>query len=142
MCLGFTSQNYQRSAYTDNKNCSFLGLFCAMPLFLQFRIADTGMVHSFQLFFKDTFYCSNIFKCYRTFLEVSFLYLAVYDLVDKSGNTSSVYSFKLLEAASTESAIIRIACSLVNGLGPGYWNASLSLLHRDAHSDRIYRNTL
>ena len=32
---------------------------------------------------------------------------------------SSVYSGRLREAASTESAIIRMACSLVNGLGPG-----------------------
>ena len=32
---------------------------------------------------------------------------------------SSVYSGRLREAASTESAIIRTACSLVNGFGPG-----------------------
>ena len=39
---------------------------------------------------------------------------------------SSVYSARLREAASTESAIIRIACSFVKGLGPGYRKASLS----------------
>ena len=33
---------------------------------------------------------------------------------------SSVYSLRLLEAASTESAIIRIACYRVCGFGPGY----------------------
>ena len=32
---------------------------------------------------------------------------------------SSVYSFRLLDAASTESAIMRMACSRVNGFGPG-----------------------
>ena len=33
---------------------------------------------------------------------------------------SSVYSFMLCDAASTQSAIISIACSRVVGVGPGY----------------------
>ena len=35
---------------------------------------------------------------------------------------SSVCSFKLREAASTESAIITIAVSFEKGFGPGYMN--------------------
>ena len=39
---------------------------------------------------------------------------------------SSVYSLSERDAASTVSAIIRMACSRVNGLGPGYWKSDLS----------------
>ena len=41
---------------------------------------------------------------------------------------SSVYSFRLRDAASTESAIIKIAVSFVKGLGPGYVKDSSFIL--------------
>ena len=41
---------------------------------------------------------------------------------------SSVYSASERDAAYTPSAIIRMACSRVNGLGPGYWNCVTSTL--------------
>ena len=59
------------------------------------------MVYSLQLLLEYVLHGGNILEGDGAFLEIA------------------LYSGRLREAASTESAIIRIACSLVNGLGPG-----------------------
>lgn len=77
------------------------------------------MIHRFQLFFKQRFNCCYILERNRAFFEIPFRYLCVNNLIYSVLMLSSVYSGRLREAASTESAIIRTACSLVNGFGPG-----------------------
>ena len=70
------------------------------------------MIHRFQLFFKQRFNCCYILERNRAFFEIPFRYLCVNNLIYQCADL-------LREAASTESAIIRTACSLVNGFGPG-----------------------
>ena len=64
------------------------------------------MVYSLQLLLEYVLHGGNILEGDGAFLEIAFCHLRIDNLVYQ-------------EAASTESAIIRIACSLVNGLGPG-----------------------
>ena len=74
------------------------------------------MIHRFQLFFKQRFNCCYILKRNRAFFEIPFRYLCVNNLIYQCADAF----FRVLrQAASTESAIIRTACSLVNGFGPG-----------------------
>mgnify|MGYP007055819363 CR=1 FL=1 len=74
------------------------------------------MINSFQLFFENRFYDGNILECDRTLFEVAFESII---FSTRLLMLSSVYSGRLREAASTASAIIRIAVSRVNGFGPG-----------------------
>ena len=75
------------------------------------------MVYSLQLLLEYVLHGGNILEGDGAFLEIATCESII--LSTRLLMLSSVYSGRLREAASTESAIIRIACSLVNGLGPG-----------------------
>ena len=93
-------------------------LFAGILSYVQVRIRNTGMVNSLESFDEYLFSESDVSEratCPSMSLLTRLLML------------SSVYSFREREAASTVSAIIRMACSRVNGFGPGYWNCDLSI---------------
>ena len=72
------------------------------------------MVHDLQFFHKDILNRFHILERQRGITHQS-----VGNLSTKARMFSSVCSFRLREAASTESAIIRTAVSFENGFGPG-----------------------
>ena len=65
------------------------------------------MVYSLQLLLEYVLHGGNILEGDGAFLEIAFCHLRIDNLVYQVAD------------ALFESAIIRIACSLVNGLGPG-----------------------
>ena len=77
------------------------------------------MVYSLQLLLEYVLHGGNILEGDGAFLEIAFCHLRSIILSTRLLMLSSVYSGRLREAASTESAIIRMACSLLKGLGPG-----------------------
>ena len=77
------------------------------------------MVYSLQLLLEYVLHGGNILEGDGAFLEIAFCHLRIDNLVYQVADALFRISGRLREAASTESAIIRIACSLVNGLGPG-----------------------
>ena len=84
------------------------------------------MVYRLEALYEHELGKGNVAEGDRTLLEVAVSHIAVDNLVTRSAMLSSVYSGSERDAASTPSAIIRIACSRVNGLGPGYLNGAVS----------------
>jgi hypothetical protein len=72
-----------------------------------------------QLLLENRFNGRDVFKGDVGIVKLTIGQLLVYKRVNHSLMFSTVTFFMLLEAASTASAIIRMAVSLLGGIGPG-----------------------
>ena len=78
------------------------------------------MIDCFEALDEGLFGLRDVAEGDGAIIESTIRHLPINDTIDRVGRVdSSVCSFRLREAASTESAIMMMACSSVVGLGPG-----------------------
>ena len=87
-------------------------------VFLQFRIGNTCVVYGLESFDEHELGLFYVVERDGAVLEETVGHLAII-LFTSDDMLSSVYVGSEREAASTPSAIIRMACSRVKGFGPG-----------------------
>ena len=98
----------------------------AVDLFIS-GYTTLGMIDCRQAFLKVSFTVSmSRSEMGASFKRPSAIWLSII-LSTRAPIASGVNVFRLLDAASTESAIMSMAVSLVRGFGPGYWKFALSI---------------
>lgn len=100
-------------------------MFNNHQLFIQMRIRNSRMINGFQTFCEHHFGQGDVAEGDRTFLEETFSHLTVDELVDERADAFLGIFVERAGGCFHRVAIIRIACSRVNGFGPGYWKSSL-----------------
>ena len=98
---------------------SFLVFGRRFVIFLQLRIGYTCVVYRLEPFYEYELRLFYVVERDGAVLEESVCHLSSIILFTSADMLSSVYTCSDREAASTLSAIIRMACSRVNGFGPG-----------------------